>query len=435
MLSETLIVLALILANGVFSGAEIAVVSLRRTRILELVEIRQSGARALLALRDDVERFLATIQVGITVVSATAAAFGGASIAERLAPRLARIDWLAPYASEVALSIVVVGISFLSIVIGELVPKSLALRAGEGYALLVARPLQILAWLATPVVRLLTAVSNVLLRPFGDQTTFTEARHSTSEVLQIVEEAMEAGTVHEAAGEIATRALELPALTVADVMVPRKDVVLVPANSSSEQLRTAWAAHHYSRLPVYSEDVEDIIGYVNVKDVLGNMLEGRPLALQEVVREPYFVPETQLAVDLLHDMRAKRIQLGIVVDEQGTMTGLVTLEDVLEELVGDFGNEHGDASTQPIRREAPGVTVVSASLPVREVNRALDLELPEEGAWTTVGGLSIALAGRIPAVGDVVELPSGIRLEVVDASVRRVRTLRVRAPVDGPSTP
>jgi putative hemolysin len=429
MLVEILIVLALILANGVFAGAEIAVVAQRRTRVLELVEDGRPGAGALLGLRENMERFLATVQVGITVVGATAAAFSGASIANRLHPWLARVDWLAPYAEEVAFGIVVAAVSYLSIVLGELVPKSLALRASEQYALLLAGPLQLLAWLTRPLIRLLTASSNLLLRPFGDRTTFTEARHSAAEVMQIVDEAMQAGTVHHTAGEIATRALELPDLAVADVMIPRKDVVSISRAATLDELRATLLEHRYSRLPVYDRDLDEIVGYVSLKDLVGLMLKGEEIALDAVLRPVSFVPETQRAVDLLRDMRVRRVPFGVVVDELGTMAGIVTLEDVLEELVGDIYSEHAGAVHEPIRREGPGTVLVVGSVPVREVNRALDLELPEDGDYTTMAGLCTALAGRIPAPGDVVELPRGVRLEVLDASPRRVRGLRLRMPV------
>ncbi|HKF96405.1 MAG TPA: CNNM domain-containing protein, partial [Gammaproteobacteria bacterium] len=175
MLSESLVILALILANGFFAGAEIAVIALRKTRVMELQETGRTSARAVWVLKQQPERFLATVQIGITVVSTTAAAFGGASIAERLTPILARFPWLAPHADEVALGLVIAGVAYFSIVLGELVPKSLALRGAEQYALLVGKPLLALAWLARPLVWLLSASANFVLKPFGDRTTFTEA--------------------------------------------------------------------------------------------------------------------------------------------------------------------------------------------------------------------------------------------------------------------
>jgi putative hemolysin len=429
MIAELLIVLALLVANGVFAGAEIAVVSQRRTKLIELVEGGQHGAKALLALREDPERFLATVQIGITVVGASAAAFSGASISARLEPAIARIPGLADYADEIAFAIVVAILSYLSIVIGELVPKSLALRAGERYALLVARPLQVVAWLARPFVRLLTASSNLLLRPFGDSTTFTEARHSSAEVMQIVEEAVQAGTVHKTAGEIATRALELPDLTAADVMIAREQVVMIPRTADAARVREILAEHRYSRLPVYGDDPDDIVGYLSIKDILGLMLTDAEISIAAVMRPPMFVPQTQRAVDLLREMRTRRVPFGVVVDERGTMAGIVTLEDVLEELVGDIYSEHAGVEQEATQREGPGVTLVSGSVAVREINRDLGLELPEDGEWTTIAGLCTALAGRIPSAGDALQLAEGVSLEIVDASPRRVRTVRIRAPI------
>ena len=202
----------LVLANGFFAGAEIAIVALRKTRLQQLVEEGHSSARAVLALRDEPERFLATVQIGVTVIGATAAAFGGTTIATRIAPLLGRVAWLAPHAEGVALAIVVALVSFLSLVLGELVPKSVALRASERFALLAGRPLLGLSWLASPLVRLLTGASNAVLAPFGDRTTFTEARLSAEELSQLVEEATRTGALDPKAGEIASRAIDFAGL-------------------------------------------------------------------------------------------------------------------------------------------------------------------------------------------------------------------------------
>src|SRR6266508_1505932 len=206
-LFELAIIVALVLLNGVFAGAEIAIISLRATRLSQLVDEGRASARAVKRLRDEPERFLATVQVGITVVGATAAAFGGAALAQRLAPHLASVPLVARYAEALALALVVAIVSFLTLVLGELVPKSLALRASERYALLVARPLLALSELARPIVWFLTAVSNVVLRPFGDRTTFSEARLSVEEIEQLVDEAGKAGALDAPTAEITSRAL------------------------------------------------------------------------------------------------------------------------------------------------------------------------------------------------------------------------------------
>jgi magnesium and cobalt exporter, CNNM family len=425
-LIELIIILALIAAGGVFSGAEIAIVSVRKTRLQELAEEGRSGARSASALREQPERFLATVQVGITVIGATAAAFGGATIAARIAPWLAKIDLVAKHADQLALGLVVAGVSYLSIVIGELVPKSLALRSAERYALLLARPLLALSWLAKPVVWLLSSSANLLLKPFDDKTTFTETRHSADELQTIVEEATKAGTIHPDAGEIAARALELPELRVSDVMVQRQEVVMIPKSANAAELREILREHAHSRMPVYEDRIDNVIGYVNTKDLLLMALAQKPFVLAEVIRPPYFVPESKQAVDLLKEMRQRRLPFAIVVDEQGGISGIVTVEDLVEELVGDIFSEHSRQVAQSIRKESGGSAVVNGATPIREINRTLGVELPEDGDWTTIAGLSLAIAGRVPSVGEILQVPNGITLEMLDVSPRRVRAVRVR---------
>jgi putative hemolysin len=426
-LTEIIVVILLVLANAVFSGAEIAIIALRKSRIEELAEQGKRSALDVLALREDPERFLATVQVGITVVGATAAAFGGESIATRLAPELARVPWIGERSGALALGIVIAGISYLSIVLGELVPKSLALRSAEQYALLVSKPLLGLSILAKPLVWLLGTSANLVLKPFGDTTTFTETRHSAEELQELVEEAAKAGTIHPEAGEIAARALELPALTASDVMVPRREVVALSQHASAQDLRAATLARKHNRLPVYNEMIDNVVGYVNVKDLLAQACEGGTIELDAVMRQAHFVPESQNAVELLKEMRGGHIPLAIVVDEQGGTAGIVTMEDLLEELVGEIFSEHAREVPVRIKRQPDGSALVSGLTHVREVNRELGLDLPEQGEWTTIAGLCLANAGKIPAIGDSVGV-NGVRLEITDASARRIRAVRVVAP-------
>jgi putative hemolysin len=401
------------------------VVALRKSRLLELVEAGSGNARAVLALRNQPERFLATVQIGITVVGATAAAFGGAEIADQIQPMIAGIPWVAPYASNVALAIVIVGISYLSVVIGELVPKSLALRGSETYALMIARPLLALSWFAQPLVWLLTGSSNLLLRPFGDRTTFTETRHSAEELQHIVEEAARAGTVHPHAGEIASRAIDFAELTAADVMVPRQDVVMLARHAPADEVHRVLLEHTHSRIPVYDGRVDNVVGYINVKDVLAMAWERNLFVLEDLMRPPFFVPDTKPAIDLLQEMRRRRVIIAMVVDEQGGVEGIVTMEDLVEELVGEIFSEHVQHVPELIRREADGSALVSGAAPIRDVNRELDLSLPEEEGWSTVAGLCLAIAGRIPSAGEKIDVPGNVTLEIIEATPRRVRAVRI----------
>lgn len=430
--SELLIILALILVNGFFAGSEIAVVSLRKTRLRELVEAGSGAAKAVERLRAAPERFLATVQVGITVVGATAAAFGGASIAARLKPVLAALPLVGRFAEELSLALVVALVSYLSLVLGELVPKSLALRAAERYSLVVGRPIWFLSKLARPLVWFLTASSNTVLRFFGDRTSFTESRYSADEIQQILEEAARVGTIGADVSAIASRAIDFGELTAADVMVPRNRVVGIERSASPEELRRVLLEEGHSRMPVYQGSIDDVVGYISIKDVIALAWEQQLVVLEDLIRPAYFAPETMPATDLLREMQRRRIAIAVVVEESGGMAGIVTTEDLAEELVGELFSEQDEPVPEAVRRMPDGTAVVQAIAPIRDVNRALDLDLPEGSGWSTVAGLCIHLAGRIPARGERLESPDGSVLEIVEATERRVRVVRILPPPPPP---
>lgn len=422
----------LVLANGVFAGAELAVISLRRTRLKELVEQGSGSAKAVEALRKDPERFLATVQIGITVIGATAAAFGGASIANRLAPLLAGFGLPAETADEVALAGVVIIVSYLSLVLGELVPKSLALRAGERYALLIGRPLNGLSWLMRPVVWFLTASSNVVLRLFGDRTNFSESRLSAEELQSLVEEATKQGSLDPRAGEIASRAFEMGDLTVGELMVTRENIVALRRHANAEEIRQTLLEHGHSRMPVFEGTLDNIVGYVIAKDLLGVAWEGHLIVLEDVVRPAFFLVETMRAMDALKELQRRRMQLAIIVDERGGVVGLVTVEDMVEELVGDILSE-SELPEELVLRESPVAAVVQGSAAIRDINRELGLDLDEDEDYSTVAGLSIALAGgAIPEPGTKLTTKDGLELEVLEATPRRVRSVRIHLPAPKP---
>lgn len=420
------------LANGVFAGAELSLLTLRKTRLRELLDEGSGAARAIEALRENPERLLATVQIGITVVSASAAAFGGASLAQPLAGFLTQLGLGGETAQSLAFAMVVGFISYLSLVLGELVPKSLALRYSERYALFIGRPLLGLAWLVRPLVWFLTASSNLLLRFFGDKTNFAEARLSPEELQQLVEEAAKTGSLDPRAGEIASRAFDLTGLTLAAVMVPRNHIVALRRHATAEEIRQVLLEHGHSRMPVYEGTLDNIVGYVIAKDLLGVAWEGTLIVLEDVLRPPYFVFETMRAIDALKELQRRRMQLAIVVDERGGVLGLVTMEDLLEELVGDILHET-ETPEELIRSESPTTAVVQGTAGLREVNRALGLELEEGDGYSTVGGLCSARAGTIPEPGARLTLEDGTVLEVVEATPRRVRTVRIHLPPPQPA--
>ncbi|NUQ72990.1 MAG: HlyC/CorC family transporter [Polyangiaceae bacterium] len=423
---ELLVILILVLINGILSGSEIAVVAIRSTRIQELVAEGGGAAKAVRALRKDPERFLATVQIGITVVGAAAAAFGGSTFAKDLTPHIAAIPGLASRAETIAFVIVVALISYFSVVLGELVPKSLALRYAERYALIIGRPMVWLSWLARPLVWTLTVSSNVILRLFGDSTTFTEARLSPDELQRLVDEAAKSGTVDPHAGKIASRALDFADLTAEHVMVPRRRVVALPIDAGSDLIRKVVLERGHSRLPVYEGSLDNVVGYVTLRDIVAISWERPLFILRDFIRPVYFVTEAMRAVELLNEMRRRRIQFAVVVDEDGGVAGIVTLEDLVEELVGDIFSERDAAAPERIRMEPDGAAFVLGDVPVRTVNRELDIELPEGESWSTIAGLCLELAGRIPEKGEVFTAPDGTSMEIVEATPRHIRAVRVR---------
>lgn len=427
MIGELLIVLVLMLLNGVFAAAEIAVLSVRKTRLAELTAEGRRGAGAVRWLREEPERFLATVQIGLTVIGTTAAAFGGESLAHHVADALRGVPGIGAYAATLGLVVVIAGISFLEIVVGELVPKSLALRMAERYSLLLGPALRAMASVVKPLVWVLTGASNVVLKLFGDKTSFTEARLSPEEIQELVEEAARVGSLDKNASEIASRAIDFQGLRAVDVMVPRAVVVAVSKDASSETLERITREARFSRLPVYDGTPENIVGYVTLRDLLGPALRGDSVSLEAHLRPIKFSPGNALAVTLLKELQSDRTPLAMLVDEVGTVIGLVTVEDLIEELVGEILSENDPAPIQ-VKREEDGSYLVVGSLPMHEVNRAIDFDLPESERYSTLAGLCIVLAGHIPQTGELIAVPSGAVLEVVEASARRVKQVRVHRP-------
>jgi putative hemolysin len=418
--SELLIVVGLLMANGLFAGAEIAILSVRKTRLREFIRRKDRRALAVKALRDQPDRFLATVQIAMTTVGTAAAAFGGAKMEHSLEPTFASVG----LGAGAALATVIALVTFLELVIGELVPKSLALRYSDRYSFFVARPLLGLSQVMRPLVWLLTLVSNLVLRFFGDRTTFSEARLSRDELQQLVEEAAKSGSVDPRASEIASRALGFGEVTVAEVMVPRNRVVALRRAAPPEEVQRVILEEGHSRMPVYDHSLDNIVGYVVARDVLALAWEKGLVVLEDILHPPHKVPESTHALDLLREMQRRRTQMAVVVDDNGGLSGLVTTEDLIEELVGDIMSED-DVPEQYFVREPTGTILVQGWAAVRKVNRDLHLDLPVGRDRTTIAGLCMSLAHAIPQAGERLTTDNGTVLEVIEASPRRVRRVRI----------
>lgn len=418
--TELLIVLAFLVGNGLFAGAEIAILSVRKTRLREFIRRRDKRALAIKKLRDEPERFLATVQVMITTFGTCASVYGGATIEPLIEEQLHEVG----LGHTAALAIVVVLIVYFELVIGELVPKSLALRYSDKYSFLTARALVFFAAMLRPVIWTLTAASNLFLRFFGDKTNFTETRLSKDELQQLVEEAAKTGSVDPRASEIASRALGFGEVTVAEVMVPRTRVAAMRINAPPEEVQRLILEEGHSRMPIYDGTIDNIVGYVVARDVLALSWEKGLVVLHDILRPPHKVPESTRALDLLREMQRRRSQMAVVTDEHGGLSGLVTTEDLIEELVGDIMSED-DVPEQFFTREPGGTILVQGWAAVRKVNRDLQLDLPVGKDRTTIAGLCMSLAQAIPQAGERLTTENGTVLEVVEASPRRVRRVRI----------
>ncbi len=420
MSTAILIVLAFLVGNGLFAGAEIAILSVRKTRLREFIRRKDKRALAVKKLRDEPERFLATVQVCITTFGTAASVFGGAEIEPMLAHELTKIG----LGHTAAIVLVVALIVYLELVIGELVPKSLALRYSDRYSFFAGRPLLLLSQLLRPIVWTLTAASNIFLRFFGDKSTFTETRLSRDELQQLVEEAAKTGSVDPRASEIASRALGFGEVTVAEVMVPRNRVVALRRGAPPDEVQRVILEEGHSRMPIYDGTIDNIVGYVVARDVLALAWEKGLVVLEDILRPPHKVPESTRALDLLRELQRRRTQMAVVVDDNGGLSGLVTAEDLIEELVGDIMSED-DVPEQYFVREPQGTILVQGWAAVRKVNRDLHLDLPVGKDRTTIAGLCMSLAQAIPQAGEKLTTDNGTVLEVIEASPRRVRRVRI----------
>jgi putative hemolysin len=426
MLFELSVILALVLVNGLLAAAEIAIVGVDKLSLQRLAEKSEKRARAVEALRKDPERFFATVQIGITVIGATTGAIGGSSFARKLEPfLLAMPAFIASHARGLSLTLVVALVSFLSLVLGELVPKSLGLRYAGVYAVVIAPVVLGLSRATRPFVWFLTACSNAVLRLFGDHTTFTESRVSPEDVLNVVGEAAESGTIHPAAAEISTRALEFVNTSVGRVMVPRSRIAAIPRNADAKTIKRIALEHGFSRFPVYGKDLDDIVGYVLVKDMLAIAWEHELVVLEDLIRPPWVVSEMSRAPEVLKQMQDERVHLAVVVDEHGGTAGIVTIEDLIEEIVGEITSELAEPEPLSVRLQPDGSALARGDASVRDVNRELDLALPEGDSYSTLGGLCSVLAGHLPREKEELWSPDGTRLVVEKATPRAVLEVRI----------
>jgi len=426
MLADLGLILLLILLNGLFVAAEIAFVTVRRTRLDELADEGDRRAARALRLLKDPGRFLAVIQVAITFLGALASAVAAVSIVELLATPLSGVSWIGERAGALALLVVTLLVSIVSIVLGELIPKGFALANPDRIALVASGPISLFAKIVSPLVALLVLLTKVISKPFGIDPTRTPEL-SAAEIRLIVEQGSQQGVLEAEEEQMISAVMSLSDSKLHEVMVPRIDIVAIDQEATFDEAVEVVLKEGHSRTPLYRESVDHIVGILYAKDLLRLIAAGgtRP-RLRDIMRPALFVPESQSVDDLLHELQRRKVHMAVVLDEYGGTAGLVTIEDLLEEIVGEIQDEFDEE--EPMKVEiGPGEVILDGRAAIDDLTELVEpaLELEDDEEYDTLGGFVYHRIGRVPVVGDAVVIEPFV-ITVIKVSGRRVGKVRVR---------
>ena len=430
------LILALVACNAFFAAAEMSLVSVRRTRIKQLVEEGNAKARAVLALLERPTNFMATVQIGLTVVGFLASAFAAINLGEPVGKWLASIGLSASVSRPVAVVGITVILSLFVLIFGEVAPKSLAIQHAEKLALGLAGTVRLISLLAMPAVKLVSVVSDVIVRPFGVHVRFTNPILTEEELKMLVEAGEEEGVIEEGEKEMIHSIFDFTDTVARQVMVPRTDMDAAPVTSSLDDLLDLITSSGHSRIPIYEENVDSVIGVVHAKDLLPVLRQDkRAFEIRAVMREAYFIPESKDVGELLAEFKRGNVQMAIVRDEYGGTAGLVTVEDLLEEIVGEIRDEY-DIEEPLIEVIDEDHAVVSARMSIDDLNEQMEMDIPESEEYETIGGFVFGLFGRQPAES---ELISWSNLDLVVRSLDggrldRIEVIRTDRPKEDEET-
>ncbi len=417
---ELIIILLLILANGVLAMSEMAMVAARKSVLQQRASDGDAGARRALDLAEEPSRLLSTVQIGITLVGVLVGAFGGATLAKAIGSWTMQWPVLAPYSDVIGVGVVVIGITYFSLVLGELAPKRIALTNPEGIAIIVAPPLDAFSRLMQPVVRLLTGSTNLVLRMLGigeqGETVVTD-----EEIEMLLQEGAEMGVFEPIEEEIVRQLFRLSDRSIDALITPRTEVVWLDVTDSLAEVRRKIAATNHSRYPVADGDLDNVVGQLLVKDLTNEQWTDDSFDITEIMRPALYVPDTVPALAALERFRNSRSKLAMVIDEFGGVLGIVTVNDLVEAIVGDLPDHDEESEPEAVEREN-GSWLIDGRFPLDEFKELFNLtDLPQgaESYYQTVGGLVMATLGRVPTAGDAFSW-QGLRIEVVDMDGRRV---------------
>ncbi|MDW7732770.1 MAG: hemolysin family protein [Methanolobus sp.] len=418
---EIAIIIILILLNGIFAMSEFALVSSRRTRLRQRAEKGDTGAAAALEISEELTPFLSTIQIGITLVGILAGAFGGATVAEGLATYFRQFPVLAPYSDALAITLVVVVITYLTLTFGELVPKRLALYRAEAIASRVAKPMRVLSSIARPLVVILSTSTDAVLRllkvPKDYEPSITE-----EEVRIMLEEGTRNGVFEKAELSMIEGVLKVGDLRVESLMTHRNEIISLDLDDEAKVNLKKMIDSGRSYFPAYEKEFDNIIGIVSVKDVMANIVESDTIDIRKYIKKALFVPETLRVLRLLEEFKESGVHIALIADEYGSIQGVITRNDILEAIVGDVRSLGEPVEMPQIVRREDGSWLIDGDTPTEKVKDALSIDsFPEEedGYYYTIAGLIMFILQRIPNTGNHIEI-KGVRYEVVDMDGNRI---------------
>ena len=429
---DIFLIAVFILLNGYFAAAEIAVVTMRRSRIKQLLDEGYRNADALGKLRESPDRFLATIQIGVTLSGGLASAIGGTIAVETLKPLLKTfpIHLISASSEAIAIGIVVLLVSYFSLVFGELIPKSVALSNPESIAIVVAPTIKRFSQLSGVFVQILTVSTNLLLKPFGKKA-FTERGYITEEEVKLlIEEGGEQGVFEPEEKELIHSVFEFTDTSVKEVMIPAPQTVTIALAMTVDEVRSIISDEKFSRYPVIGKDINDIRGILYAKDFFNILSKTGGVDIRRIIKPPIFIPETMKISILLREMQKKRVHMAIVIDEYGAVSGLVTLEDLIEEIVGEIRDEYDTES--PVILLSDGSMIIDASISVKDLDEDYHVDIPESPEYETLGGFIVTYLQRIPQPGDVIVM-KGERLKILEMVGQRIAKVKLEKLPEEPS--
>jgi putative hemolysin len=421
---EAFLIAILILLNGYLAGTEIAVVTARKSRIKQMAESGKRNAKVFLRLKEEPDRFLATIQIGITSVSVLASAVGGAAAVKVIKPALQAVPVkvISIGAEPIAIGIVVVIITYFSVIFGELVPKSIALMHPETIGLWTARTIEAFSRIAAIFVKILTHSTAIMLRPFGEKP-FTERAYITEEEVKLlIKEGGRHGVFEPTEEKILQSVFEFTDMSAKEVMVPDTQMVMIQIDKPVQEIFSLIEEEQFSRYPVFGRELNDIRGFLYTRDFLISLAKIGQVDIRKIIKPPFFIPETMKISLLLREMQKRRIHMALVVDEYGGVSGLVTIEDLIEEIVGEIRDEYDTES--PVMQLSDGTMLIDASISLRDLKDDYHIQLPESPEYETLGGFLMTTLQKIPQAGDMVEI-EGKRIRIVEMVGQRISKVKL----------